>query len=191
MQRLTEIQVQSEQSSERLGHDDDRVAKVREIDHEQRQGSQGGKQELVSPAQVQHVVSESQEDHAADGQKSPDQLHKLRGGMSTAETASQGLKPKVERSDGRPTHLVVREALTLVPHKAAEERHWDEAEEDDEEDRPTDHTLGLRAANESTQDQGEGGSKEHRLTALWGGGGGLTFPFWWFYSDPSRTAWRR
>lgn len=37
----------------------------------------------------------------------------------------------------------MREALTLIPDKAAEERHWDEAEEDDEEDRPTDDTLGL------------------------------------------------
>lgn len=37
----------------------------------------------------------------------------------------------------------MREALTLIPYKAAEERHWDEAEEDDEEDRPTDYTLRL------------------------------------------------
>lgn len=37
----------------------------------------------------------------------------------------------------------MREALTLIPDKAAEERHWDEAEEDDEEDRPTDDTLRL------------------------------------------------
>lgn len=44
------------------------------------------------------------------------------------------------------THLVMREDLTLAPHKAAEERHWNEAEEDDEEDRPTDYTLGLRTA---------------------------------------------
>lgn len=37
----------------------------------------------------------------------------------------------------------MREALTLIPDKAAEERHWDEAEEDDKEDRPTDDTLRL------------------------------------------------
>lgn len=35
------------------------------------------------------------------------------------------------------------EALTLIPYKAAQERHWDEAEEDDEEDRPTDDALRL------------------------------------------------
>lgn len=40
----------------------------------------------------------------------------------------------------------MREAFTLVSHKAAKERHWNEAEEDDEKDCPTDYTLGLRAA---------------------------------------------
>lgn len=69
--------MQSEQSSEWFGNDNDCVAKVGEIDHEQRQGSQSGKQELVSPPQVQHIVSKTQKDHAADGQKCPDQLHKL------------------------------------------------------------------------------------------------------------------
>lgn len=49
------------------------------------------------------------------------------------------------------TNLVMREDLTLAPHKAAEERHWNEAEEDDEEDRPTDYTLGLRTAKRYTQ----------------------------------------
>lgn len=44
------------------------------------------------------------------------------------------------------TNLVVREGLALVSNKTAEERHWNEAEEDDEEDCPTDYTLGLRAA---------------------------------------------
>lgn len=75
--RLTEIQVQSKQSSEWLGHDNDCVAKVCEIDHEQRQGRQGGKQKLVSPPQVQHIVSKSQKNHAADGQKCTDELHEL------------------------------------------------------------------------------------------------------------------
>lgn len=69
--------MQSKQGSEGLGHHDDRVAKVSEVDHEQGQGGHGGQQELVSPAQVQHVVGEAQEDHAADGQESTDQLHKL------------------------------------------------------------------------------------------------------------------
>lgn len=45
----------------------------------------------------------------------------------------------------------MREALTLVSHKAAKERHWNEAEEDDEEDCPTDYTLGLRAAKSHTE----------------------------------------
>lgn len=40
----------------------------------------------------------------------------------------------------------MREAHALISYKAAKERHWDEAEEDDEEDRPTDDTLGLWAA---------------------------------------------
>lgn len=77
MTQLTEIQVQSKQSSEWFGHYNDRVAEVREIDHEQRQGRQGGKQKLVSPPQVQHIISKSQKNHAADGQKCTDQLHKL------------------------------------------------------------------------------------------------------------------
>lgn len=50
----------------------------------------------------------------------------------------------------------MREALTLVSYKAAKERHWNEAEEDDEEDCPTDYTLGLRAAKEGTRKHGEG-----------------------------------
>lgn len=49
------------------------------------------------------------------------------------------------------TNLVMREALTLVSYKAAQERHWNEAEEDDEEDCPTDYTLGLRAAKRYTE----------------------------------------
>lgn len=40
----------------------------------------------------------------------------------------------------------MREAFTLVSHKATKERHWNEAEEDDEKDCPTDYTLGLRTA---------------------------------------------
>lgn len=75
--QLTQIQVQAKQGSEGLGHNDDRVAEVGKIDHEQRQGSHGGKQELVSPPQVQHVISKAQEDHATDGQKSTNQLHEL------------------------------------------------------------------------------------------------------------------
>lgn len=111
----THVQVQPEQGSEGLGHHYDCVAEVGKIDHEQRQGSHGGKQELVSPPQVEHVVGKAQEDHATDGQEGTNQLYKL----------------------------IVWEARALIPHKAAKERHWDEAEEDDEEDRPTDHSLRL------------------------------------------------
>lgn len=50
----------------------------------------------------------------------------------------------------------MREALALVSYKAAEERHWNEAEEDDEEDCAADYTLGLRAAKTGTQKHGEG-----------------------------------
>lgn len=75
--QLTQIQVQPKQGSEGLGHHNDRVAEVGKIDHEQRQGSHGGKQELVSPPQVQHVICKAQEDHATDGQKCSNQLHKL------------------------------------------------------------------------------------------------------------------
>lgn len=46
----------------------------------------------------------------------------------------------------------MREALTLIPYKAAEERHWDEAEEDDEEDRPTDDTLRLWTVKDRKRD---------------------------------------
>lgn len=73
--QLTQIQVQPEQGSEGLWHHNDRVAKVGEIDHQQRQGSHRGKQELVSPPQVQHVISKAQEDHAADCQERTNQLH--------------------------------------------------------------------------------------------------------------------
>lgn len=59
----------------------------------------------------------------------------------------------------------MREALTLASYKAAEERHWDEAEEDDEEDRPADHTLGLRAAREGSRRRGES-QAEQQLPAL-------------------------
>lgn len=46
----------------------------------------------------------------------------------------------------------MRETSALVAHKAAEERHWDEAEEDDEENRPADDSLRLRPDNEDGQE---------------------------------------
>lgn len=84
--QLTEIQVQSKQSSEWFGHYNDCVAKVCEIDHEQRQGRQGGKQQLVSPPQIQHIISKSQKNHAADGQKRSNQLHELSKRNKDAES---------------------------------------------------------------------------------------------------------
>lgn len=65
--QLTQIQVQSEQCSEGFGHHYDSVAKVGKIDHEQWQGSHGGKQELVSPPEVEHIIGKTKEDHATDG----------------------------------------------------------------------------------------------------------------------------
>lgn len=44
------------------------------------------------------------------------------------------------------TNLIMWEARALIAHKAAEKRHWDEAEEDDEENCTTDYSLGLWAA---------------------------------------------
>lgn len=48
------------------------------------------------------------------------------------------------------------EALALISYKAAKERHRDEAEEDDEEDRPTDDSLGLWAAERIDQEDNQG-----------------------------------
>ncbi len=44
------------------------------------------------------------------------------------------------------THLIMWESHALIPHKATKERHWDEAEEDDEEDCSTYDSLGLWTA---------------------------------------------
>lgn len=55
--------------------------------------------------------------------------------------------------ENKSPYLIMREALALIPYKAAEERHWNEAEEDDEEDRPTDDTLRLWAAKTGKRDK--------------------------------------
>lgn len=47
--QLTQIQALPEQPLKWLWHHYDCIAKVGEINHKQRQGSNGGKQELVSP----------------------------------------------------------------------------------------------------------------------------------------------
>lgn len=49
-------------------------------------------------------------------------------------------------------YLIMRETLTLLSYKAAEERNGDEEEKDDEENRTADHTL--RFGPESTEDNG-------------------------------------
>lgn len=51
------------------------------------------------------------------------------------------------------------EAHALISYKAAKERHWDEAEEDDEEDRPTDDSLGLWAAKRGDQEEKQSENK--------------------------------
>lgn len=58
----------------------------------------------------------------------------------------------------------MREGLTLVSYKTAEERHWNEAEEDDEEDCPTDYTLGLRAARRVNGNTGKVSKYNERAT---------------------------
>lgn len=45
------------------------------------------------------------------------------------------------------------EARALISYKAAKERHWDEAEEDNEEDRPTDDSLGLWTAKSEQKEK--------------------------------------
>lgn len=54
----------------------------------------------------------------------------------------------------------MRKAHALIPNKAAEERHWDEAEEDDEENRPTDDSLWLWAANHHDQEDTQGENED-------------------------------
>lgn len=61
----------------------------------------------------------------------------------------------------RSTHLVVWEAHALIAYKAAEERHRDEAEEDDEEDCPTDDSLGLWAEKRMDQEEKLTAGNEH------------------------------
>lgn len=64
-------------------------------------------------------------------------------------------------------HLIMWEALALISHKAAKERHWDEAEEDDEEDRPTDDSLGLWAAQTDDQEEKKHQSRKSVLLSDW------------------------
>lgn len=66
-----------QQDSERFGNHYDSVAEVGEVDHEERQWGHSGQQQLVSPLQVEHIVSKAEEDHAADGKQRTYQLHKL------------------------------------------------------------------------------------------------------------------
>ena len=47
------------------------------VDEEEGQRRHGGKEELVAPSQVQHVVGEAQHQHARYGEESRHQLDKL------------------------------------------------------------------------------------------------------------------
>lgn len=58
----------------------------------------------------------------------------------------------------------MREAHALISYKAAEERHGDEAEEDDEEDRPGDDPLRLWAGE--GEKQGESYDRKRATTDL-------------------------
>lgn len=133
--------MKSEQHSKRLRHHNDSVAEVGKIDHEQWEGSQSGKQELVSPPKVQHIISKTEEDHAADGQQCTYQLYKLRENNTGIRVQLWSCEEHWCRHKSVPAHLIMWESFALISHKAAEERHWDEAEEDDEENSPTDDTL--------------------------------------------------
>lgn len=60
-------------------------------------------------------------------------------------------------------HLIVWEAHTLLSHKAAEERHRDETEQDDEEHRPTDDALRLGTAKGMRGERERNVLEEHSL----------------------------
>lgn len=56
-----------QQHSEWFRNHYDGVAEVGEVNHEERQRGHSGQQQLVSPSQVENIVSKAKEDHAADG----------------------------------------------------------------------------------------------------------------------------
>lgn len=58
------------------------------------------------------------------------------------------------------------EAHALIAHKAAEERHRNEAEEDDEEDCSTDDSLRLWAAGRRDQEEEQNKDKKHNKHML-------------------------
>lgn len=63
----------------KVGHNDRRGVIVYVVHHQQRQRGDGGQQELVAPSQVENVIGEAQEDHAANGKKGGNQFHELCG----------------------------------------------------------------------------------------------------------------
>lgn len=137
--------MQAQQHSEGLRHHNGCVPEVGEVNHEQREGSHGGEKELVAPAQVQNVICEAQENHAADGEERTDELHEL----EDREEHPDYRQPLPARACCAPgaghPHLVVGKGRALLLHEAPQEGHGDEAEEDDEEDSPADHALCLGA----------------------------------------------
>ena len=74
----TEINVVPEEEAHGPRHDDGRCAVRDQVDGQQRQRGESGQQQLVPPADVEHVVREAEQQHATDAQQASDELHKLR-----------------------------------------------------------------------------------------------------------------
>ena len=74
---LTQIQVDSQDRLEWVRDDYGCGAPVDKVHHEEREGGQRREEELVAPAQVQHVVREAEENHAADRKQRADKLGEL------------------------------------------------------------------------------------------------------------------
>ena len=73
----TQVEGCTQELVQGLGHDHGGGADVDKVDHEKGQGSHGGQLQLVAPAQVQDVIGEAQEYHAADGEQGGNELDKL------------------------------------------------------------------------------------------------------------------
>ena len=74
----TEVDVVPEEEAHGPRHDDGRGAVRDQVDSQQRQRGESGQQQLVPPADVEHVVREPEQQHAADAQQARDELNKLR-----------------------------------------------------------------------------------------------------------------
>ena len=74
---LTDIEAVSQYEPHWLGQDDSGGPTVDQVHHEQGEGGDGREKELVSPAEVEHVVCKPQEYHAAYGEEGTQELRKL------------------------------------------------------------------------------------------------------------------